>query len=52
VTHRDGRLPGRDDQFDQSMVTFSERYADRNEQDCQAFANAIRSGCRQALEGI
>jgi hypothetical protein len=43
---------GKDDQFDPSIVTFSERYADRNEQDYQAFANAIRSGRLQALDGV
>ena len=43
---------GKRDQFDRSVTDFSERYADQNEQDYQAFANAIRSGRRQALEGV
>jgi uncharacterized protein (DUF2252 family) len=42
---------GEDDQFDRSMVDFSQRYADRNELDYQAFADAIRSGRLEALEG-
>ena len=40
-----------DDQFDRSITDFSKRYADQNEQDYQAFAEAIRSGRLQALEG-
>ena len=35
---------GEDDQFDRSITDFSERYADQNERDYQAFADAIRSG--------
>jgi uncharacterized protein (DUF2252 family) len=42
---------GEDDQFDRSMVDFSQRYADRNELDYKAFADAIQSGRLQALEG-
>jgi hypothetical protein len=33
------------------MVDFSQRYADRNELDYKAFADAIQSGRLQALEG-
>ena len=33
---------GRSDAFDQSITDFSERYADQNEQDYQAFVEAIR----------
>jgi hypothetical protein len=40
---------GEDDQFDRSIVDFARRYADQNEQDYQAFAEAIRSGRLQAL---
>jgi uncharacterized protein (DUF2252 family) len=43
---------GEDDQFDRSIADFSRRYADKNERDYQAFADAIRSGRLQALEGI
>jgi uncharacterized protein (DUF2252 family) len=43
---------GKRDQFDQAIADFSERYADLNEQDYQAFAKAIRSGRLEAVEGI
>jgi uncharacterized protein (DUF2252 family) len=43
---------GSSDQFDQSITDFSQRYADQNELDYQAFAKAIRSGRLQALEGV
>jgi uncharacterized protein (DUF2252 family) len=43
---------GEDDQFDRSISDFSQRYADQNEQDYQAFAEAIRSGRLQALAGV
>ena len=43
---------GKKDQFDQSIADFSERYADQNEQDYQAFCDAIRSGRLEALEGV
>jgi uncharacterized protein (DUF2252 family) len=43
---------GEDDQFDRSIAAFSERYADQNERDYQAFVEAIRSGRLQALEGV
>ena len=43
---------GKGDQFDRSITDFSERYADQNERDYQAFANAIRSGRLEALEGV
>ena len=42
---------GEDDQFDRSMVDFAKRYADQNELDYKAFADAIQSGRLQALEG-
>src|SRR5215216_4423187 len=42
---------GEDDQFDRSIADFSRRYADQNERDYQAFAEAIRSGRLEALEG-
>ena len=34
------------------LAAFSERYADQNERDYQAFVEAIRSGRLQALEGV
>jgi uncharacterized protein (DUF2252 family) len=43
---------GKGDGFDRSIVDFSERYADQNERDYQAFAEAIRTGRLQALEGV
>ena len=43
---------GGDDDFDQSITDFSERYADQNEQDFQEFVKAVRSGRLEALEGV
>ena len=43
---------GRDDAFDQSILDFSERYADQNEQDYMEFVKAIRSGRLEAVEGV
>jgi uncharacterized protein (DUF2252 family) len=43
---------GQGGQFDRSITDFAERYADQNERDYQAFAEAIRSGRLQALEGL
>jgi uncharacterized protein (DUF2252 family) len=43
---------GDDDTFDRSITRFAERYADQNERDHQAFAEATRSGRLQALEGV
>ena len=40
------------DQFDRSIIEFSERYADQNERDYQSFTGAIRSGRLEALEGV
>ena len=42
---------GKSDAFDQSITDFSERYADQNERDYQAFTEAIRSGQLTAIEG-
>ena len=42
---------GESDQFDRSISDFAKRYADQNELDYQAFADAIRSGRMEALEG-
>ena len=35
---------GKSDEFDQAIADFSERYADQNERDYEAFIEAIRSG--------
>ena len=43
---------GKKDRFDQSITDFADRYADQNEQDYQAFADAIRSGRLEAVEGV
>ncbi len=43
---------GESDAFDKSVTNFSERYADQNEQDHQAFTKAIRSGRLGAIEGL
>ena len=43
---------GKSDEFDQSVTDFSERYADRNDQDYQAFTDAIHSGRLTAIEGV
>jgi uncharacterized protein (DUF2252 family) len=43
---------GKSDKFDRSITDFSERYADQNEQDYQAFAEAIQSGRLQAVAGV
>jgi len=43
---------GKRDTFDQSILDFSERYADQNERDYEAFASAVRSGRLEAVEGV
>jgi uncharacterized protein (DUF2252 family) len=43
---------GKGDGFDRSIIDFSERYADQNEQDYEAFVKAIRSGRLEAREGV
>jgi uncharacterized protein (DUF2252 family) len=43
---------GEDDQFDRSITDFSQRYAEQNELDYQAFAKAIQSGRLEAFEGV
>ena len=43
---------GKRDTFDQAITDFSERYADQNEQDYQAFAKAVGLGRLQAREGV
>jgi uncharacterized protein (DUF2252 family) len=43
---------GKKDRFDVSITDFSERYAEQNERDYEAFVQAIRSGRLEALEGV
>jgi hypothetical protein len=43
---------GKNDRFDVAMTDFSERYADQNERDYEAFLEAIRSGRLEAVEGL
>jgi uncharacterized protein (DUF2252 family) len=43
---------GKRDGFDQAITDFSERYADQNEKDYQAFAKAVSSGRLTAREGV
>jgi uncharacterized protein (DUF2252 family) len=43
---------GSSDKFDRSIADFSERYAEQNERDYQAFVDAVRSGRLEAVEGV
>ena len=43
---------GSDDTFDRAITDFSERYADQNERDFQAFVDAVRTGRIEAVEGV
>ena len=43
---------GKSDKFDLSITDFSERYADQNEKDYEAFADAVQSGRLEAVEGM
>jgi uncharacterized protein (DUF2252 family) len=43
---------GKGDGFDKAVTDFSERYADRNEQDYEEFVKEIRSGRLEAHEGV
>jgi uncharacterized protein (DUF2252 family) len=43
---------GKSDDFDRSIADFSERYADQNDRDFEAFVKAVRSGRLEAIEGI
>ena len=52
IRSRSRRTSGKDDAFDRSVTDFSERYADQNEQDYEAFVAAIRSGRLEAVEGV
>jgi uncharacterized protein (DUF2252 family) len=43
---------GKDDSFDRAITDFSERYADQNQRDYDAFQSAVTSGRLQAIEGV
>jgi uncharacterized protein (DUF2252 family) len=43
---------GDDDEFDRWITDFSSRYADQNERDYQALADAVRSGRLASVEGV
>jgi uncharacterized protein (DUF2252 family) len=43
---------GTGDRFDTSITDFSQRYADQNEQDYQAFTDAVHTGRISAQEGV
>jgi sugar/nucleoside kinase (ribokinase family) len=43
---------GKSDKFDRSITDFSERYAEQNDRDYQAFEQAIQSGRLQAIQGV
>ena len=43
---------GERDEFDTAIADFSQRYADQNEIDYQAFVDAVRTGRIPAVEGI
>jgi uncharacterized protein (DUF2252 family) len=43
---------GKSDKFDKSITDFSGRYADQNERDYLAFAEAIKTGRLQAIVGV
>jgi uncharacterized protein (DUF2252 family) len=43
---------GDDDEFDRSVTDFSKRYAEQNERDYQALADAVRSGRLASVEGV
>ncbi len=43
---------GKNDKFDVAMTDFSERYADQNELDYEAFLAAIKSGRLEVVEGL
>ena len=43
---------GLSDAFDESITDFSQAYADQNEQDYEAFVNAVKSGRLEAVEGV
>jgi uncharacterized protein (DUF2252 family) len=40
------------DEFEKALTDFSQRYADQNERDYEAFVGAIKSGRLEAVEGL
>ena len=43
---------GSSDKFDRSITDFSQRYADQNQRDFDAFVGAVKSGRLEATEGV
>ena len=43
---------GDDDTFDLAITDFSQRYADQNERDYDAFVDAVRTSRIEAVEGV
>jgi uncharacterized protein (DUF2252 family) len=43
---------GKGDEFDKAILDFSERYADQNERDYEAFSDAVKTGRLEAIEGV
>lgn len=43
---------GKSDKFDRAITDFSNRYADQNEKDYQAFSEAVQGGWLEAWEGV
>jgi predicted alpha/beta hydrolase len=43
---------GQDADFDKAVTDFSQRYADQNDQDYQAFTKAISTGQLPVVEGV
>ena len=43
---------GKKANFEKSITDFSQRYADQNDRDYQAFCDAVRSGRLEAVEGV
>ena len=43
---------GKSDKFDRAITDFSERSADQNQRDYEAFAEAVRAGRLSAIEGV
>ena len=43
---------GGSDRFDKSITGFAQRYADQNDRDYRAFADAVHTGRITAFEGV
>ena len=50
--HRDRRLPRQGPSFDRAIVEFSRAYAEQNERDYKALAEAVKSGRITAETGL